>query len=229
MPIPEWLAAALVAAALATLGFVGKQILEFIVSIRTAARMRRARLVTLLSLLTGTAAVFRVQTVLSRRLCHLMTNRDPTLGKLRGYEAIFAAAFPKITPEERELHSIIRGYTINGIKPLNESMIEWLKADTEFKLPRSRRGPRRELARLLSELEAHLLMWLAKYSAWIPETPSHALVFLADEERHGVPFPWGIEGTIANVLRIPRPAASMALPPTVSDYGLRSEEEASNA
>jgi hypothetical protein len=166
MPIPEWLAAALVAAALATLGFVGKQILEFIVSIRTAAHMRRARLVTLLSLLTGTAAVFRVQTVLSRRLCHLMTNRDPTLGKIRGYEAIFAAAFPKITPEERELHSIIRGYTINGIKPLNESMIEWLKADTEFKLPRSRRGPRRELARLLSELEAHLLMWLAKYSAW---------------------------------------------------------------
>ena len=39
--MPEWLATALVAAALATLGFVGKQILEWVASVRAERRRRR--------------------------------------------------------------------------------------------------------------------------------------------------------------------------------------------
>ena len=66
--VPEWLAVALVTAALATLGFVGKQVHEWIVTVSAARRSRRARLVTLLSLLNGTAAVRRVQDELRDRL-----------------------------------------------------------------------------------------------------------------------------------------------------------------
>jgi len=72
--VPEWLAAALTAAALATLGFVGKQILEWLTSVRAAKRERRARLVTFLSLLNGSAAVYRVQAVLRNRLFNQCAN-----------------------------------------------------------------------------------------------------------------------------------------------------------
>jgi len=195
--LPAWLAAALLAAALATLGFVGKQILEWIVALRAARRARRAKLVTLLSLLNGSAAVFRAQTLLRDHLFEILIQRDPELKTIStGYEAVFAAAYPTFTDEEHKLHEIIRGYTVNGLKPLNESMLQWLQADTEFRLAHSRKQTLKDLARQLSALEPHLLMWLAKYATWIPHSPAHALVYLDDEEGHGVPFPKRIEHTI---------------------------------
>jgi hypothetical protein len=199
--LPEWLATALLAAALATLGFVGKQILEWIVALRAARRARRAKLVTLLSLLNGSAAVFRVQAILRDHLFKSLIQRNPDMKSIdTGYEAVFSAAFPTLTDEELKLHTMIRGYTASGLKPLNEAMVQWLQADTEFKLARSRMQALQDLARQLSALEPHLLMWLAKYAAWIPDTPSHALVYLGDEEGHGVPFPKNIEHTIEVVL-----------------------------
>lgn len=204
-PIPEWLAAALLAAALATLGFVGKQIFEWIAVLRTARRTRRAKLVTLLSLLHGSAAVFRVQATLRDRLAQTLIQRSPELAKSNaGYEALFAASFPTLTAEELELHTLIRGYTVNGLRPLNEAIIRWLREDTEFKLARSRSSVAQALARQLAALEPHLLMWLAKYAAWIPDAPAHALVYLADEEGHGVRFPTGIEDTIEQTLGLRR-------------------------
>jgi hypothetical protein len=127
--------------------------------------------------------------------------RSPNLKNSEsGYESIFSAAFPTLTDEECKLHTMIRGYTVNGLKPLNDAMVQWLQDDTEFKLARSRNRSLQALAKKLSALEPHLLMWLAKYAAWIPETPSHALVYLDDEEGHGVPFPKQIESTIEIVL-----------------------------
>jgi hypothetical protein len=35
---------------------------------------------------------------------------------------------------------------------------------------------------------------------WIPHHPKHALVYLADEKKHGVGFPSGIEVLIKSVL-----------------------------
>lgn len=216
--VPEWLAAALLAAALATLGFVGKQILEWIAALKTARRVRRARLVALLSLLNGSAAVFSVQTQLRNRLFGIVTARSPELSKTSGgFEAVFSASFPSMSYEERELHSIIRGYTVNGLKPLNQEVVQWLQGDTEFKLPRSRRSGCRKLARQLAELEPHLLMWLAKYAVWIPDKPTHALVYLADEESHGVPFPKGIEHTIEEALGASAMAANTTQHPTAGD------------
>jgi len=69
----------------------------------------------------------------------------------------------------------------------------------------------------LAELEPHLLMWLAKYAAWIPDSPAHALVYLADEEDHGVPFPKGIERVIEESLGIQIRAANKALQPTAAE------------
>jgi hypothetical protein len=209
--VPEWLATALVAAALAALGFAGKQILEWIISLIAARRSRRARLVTLLSLLNGTAAVYSVQAELAARLFTALASRTPDVRRISGgYEAVFAAAFDGMEEEDRQLHAVIRGYTVNGLKPLNEAIRDWLQADTEFKLARARarflpwrRQAYSDLATQLTALEPHLFMWLAKYAVWIPDIPEHALVYLADEEKHGVPFPRGIERTIERALGIP--------------------------
>jgi hypothetical protein len=219
--LPEWLTTALVAAALATLGFVGKQVLEWIVALRAVRRVRRAKLVTLLSLLNGSAAVYRVQAILRNNLLKSLMQRSPDLKSSGpGYESIFSAAFPTLTDEERKLHTMIRGYTVNGLKPLNEAMVQWLQADTEFKLARSRKRNLRALARKLSALEPHLLMWLAKYAAWIPETPSHALVYLGDEEGHGVPFPKHIENTIEVVLGLRMEPLAPLLKRTATPHAL---------
>ncbi len=121
----------------------------------------------------------------------------------KGYEAVFSAAFPTLTAEERELHSVIRAYTVEGLKPLNRAIADWLQADTEFKVARSRKAGCQDLARKLAALEPHLLMWLAKYAAWIPDTPAHALIYLGDEANHGVPFPKGVERDIEQVLGLP--------------------------
>ena len=130
-----------------------------------------------------------------------LTGRNPDLSKLHtGYDAAFQAAYPQMNDAGRQLHSVIRAYTIYGLKPLNEAMIQWLQADTEFKLARSRRAVDVTLAQQLGALEPHLHLWIAKYNAWIPDTPSHALVYLADEAVHGVPFPHGIEQTIEQAL-----------------------------
>lgn len=209
--VPEWLAVALVTAALASLGFIGKQLHEWIVTVNAARRSRRARLVTLLSLLNGTAAVRRVQVELRAQLFTAVTGRPPGLSEKneREVEAVFAAAFPHMSTDQRQLHSVIRGYTIHGLKPLNEAMSQWLQSDTEFKLARARTrilpGRRRvylKLASQLAALEPHLLMWLAKYALSMPDRWEHAIVYLNDEDKHGVPFPEGIDHTIAQVLRL---------------------------
>jgi hypothetical protein len=47
----------------------------------------------------------------------------------------------------------------------------------------------------------HLRLWHAKYEAWIPGHPRHALVYLADEEQHGIGFPGGLDQVVDEVLR----------------------------
>jgi hypothetical protein len=99
-------------------------------------------------------------------------------------------------------------------------MSQWLQADTEFKLARARlrflpwrRQSYLDLATQLTALEPHLLMWLAKYEIWIPDRWEHALVYLNDEEKHGVPFPEGIERTIHRALGMPVISDSAARSP----------------
>jgi hypothetical protein len=57
-----------------------------------------------------------------------------------------------------------------------------------------------KLAELLNQLDAHLVLWLAKYESWIPNRPDHALVYLADEQLHGLGFPQGLDDAFSYVL-----------------------------
>jgi hypothetical protein len=211
--VPEWLGAAVLAAALAAVGFVGKHIIEWVSSVLAMRRARRAQLLNLLCLLRGSAALYGVQTELRDRLFDALSTRDPQVSQTKGgYEAAFSVAFQGMTDDERDIHALVRGYTINGLKPLNEAALDWLRRDVEFKFPRKGSNAYRELSQKLLALESHLLMWLAKYAVWIPDAPCHALVYLADEEKHGVAFPTGIEATIEGILGVDKPSRRFTVP-----------------
>lgn len=200
LQIPAWIGPAVLGAVLAATGYVAKLLLEWIGEVRKTRRDRQTRLVEVFSLLGAGRVAFRVQSKTRDRLDVAIKERIPALTSVRGYERLFTATYPDMTEDERELHTIIRAYTEHTIRPLNESILQWLREDTYFKAPMGARGPRGKLARRLAHLEAHLLLWQAKYSIWIPENPSHSLVYLADEEEHGLGFPGGIEDDVLAVI-----------------------------
>ena len=192
---------AAIAAIAAAFGYVAKLIVEWWSDARAAARSRRASLVTLQSLLRATKTSFDIQIEQAQRLQRLLEANHPELSRPEdGYERLFARCFEHFTPEERELHNIVRGITVSALKPTNEAVQNWLKADTYFKGQTEKSGPYRELATKLADLEAHLLLWMAKFDVWIPAHPEHALVFLADEENHGIGFPGGMDAAVQTAL-----------------------------
>lgn len=186
--VPEWLATAVLGAGLAALGYLAKTISELVGGQVAATKARRARLAELLALIRAGDAAFRVQCDVRDRLSKLIVEREPTIANL-ALDQRFSAAFPSMTPVEQELFDVMRAYTVYTIKPLNDALLRWLAADSDFRIGLPGRSPRAKLAAYLGDLEAHLLLWQAKYSAWIPDHPERALVYLAGESKHGTPFP----------------------------------------
>jgi len=88
-------------------------------------------------------------------------------------------------------------------------LAEWLRGDVRHRIISQQRDEREiRLAELLNQLDAHLLLWLAKYKRWMPDRPDHALVYLDDEERHGLGFPTGLDQAVEAVLTTRRPLVS---------------------
>jgi len=98
--------------------------------------------------------------------------------------------------------------TVHTFRPLNQSVLEWLRGDRYFRAvsPSDRRLG--GLALFLAQLEAHLVLWVAKYEAWIPQHPEHALVFLASSVRLRTCmwFPYPFVELFENSLPLPRRA-----------------------
>ncbi len=126
LTLPDWLGTAMVGAVIAALGYVAKMILEWWAEMREARRARRARLVALLALLQSSRVSFEIQNDHAQRLLGMIHHNHPGLGvEGQGYEWAFAAAYPQFTPEELELHSIIRGITIHALR---EAAVQWSAA-----------------------------------------------------------------------------------------------------
>lgn len=201
---PFWAAPALLAALLAALGFLGKTATDLIGASQQAARARRSRLVELYALIRAGDAAFAAQSDLRRRLARQLQRRLAGAVDLsRGHERLFAATFAEMEAEERELHALIRAITVHTFYPLNQALLAWLRSDVYFRAASPRHRVFGDLAVYLARLEAHLILWIAKYEAWIPEHPEHALVFLADEDHHGIAFPQGGAQRLARILGHP--------------------------
>jgi hypothetical protein len=199
--VPQWVGTAVLGALLAVLGYIAKQLAEWGASLRAAERARRARLAELLALIRAGDVAFWIQGENRDRLVHLLQTRNPSLQPGgQGFDHLLASAYPSMSPDERELHAVIRGITVHTLRPLNDGILAWLKVDTDFRVRPPGQGPREQLARYLTDLEAHLLLWRAKYEAWIPDHPERALVYLADEKRHGIGFPDGGTALVTTLL-----------------------------
>jgi len=199
--IPGWLGGAVIGAVIAAIGYVLKLFLSWWSDTVSDYRANKARLVALHSMLCATKVAFDYQAEIRDRLHEILEKRDKRLvSGGGGYEKDFSNAYSSMTEDEQELHSIIRAYTIYTLYPLNEEIIEWLKNDTFFKSDKWKLGRGESLSDVLSALEGHLFLWLSKYKMWIPDHPSHALVYLADENRHGLGFPTGIDEQIKEAI-----------------------------
>ena len=186
--IPGWLGAAAVGAVIAAAGYVGRLIVETYSARHLRDSQRVASLGQLLALLTASKAVFIAQLKLRNKLDELLRTRG--VASERSYERRFTSAYSSFTQEERELHDLIRSYTEHGLFGLNRAQLDWLQSDTYFRAPQ-RKVPLEIRGELLA-LEAHLLVWLAKYEAWITDHAEHALVFVDDELKHGPGFRPGL-------------------------------------
>lgn len=201
----------LLGAVVAALGYVGKEIVRSVREWRAEVIRRRARLHQLRALLLASGTAFVVQRAQAQRLTERLRSRYPDeLPGERGFERLFVALYDRFDADEKDLHDLIRAYTEHGLRPLNEAMLLWLRNDADHRTAGGKRGREAELAMRLNQLDSHLLLWLAKYDAWIPQRPDHALVYLADEEEHGPGFPSGIEQTLDAVLGARKTSATDA-------------------
>jgi len=201
--IPGWFGTAVIGALIAAFSFAAKTLYEWWSDLRHARAVRLASLLELSSLLRASWTIFAVQNTHARRLLRLLQQNHPgQVSPESGFEGAFAELYDQFTPEEAELHGIIRGMTMHSMRPVNEAMLNWLKNDITFKTTfvSASAEKKRLLAEKLYELEAHLILWVAKYETWIPDRPEHALVYLADERAHGIGFPPDTDKAIKDVL-----------------------------
>jgi hypothetical protein len=208
--VSETVIGTLLAAAIASLGYVIKLLVqewrEW--SVRRATRL--SRLLALNALLHASKTAFIVQNDLARELSAKISRSEVEQpADNSSFDELFTLSYGNLTPGQADDHRVIRGYTQHALRPINEEMSTWLRNDTDYKFVPRRRWRWRtnnranaevQLAESLAALEAHLLLWHAKYAAWIPDQPAHALVYLDDEKRHGLGFPHRVEDDVAAVI-----------------------------
>jgi gamma-glutamylcyclotransferase (GGCT)/AIG2-like uncharacterized protein YtfP len=194
--------AAVLAATFAALGFVAKLLLDGILGYLERRNVSIAKLVELDGLLRASRAIFETQNELAERLDKSVLHSQPGLQieKPISYENTFVAAYPGMTQSEKTLHGVIRAITESAVKPLNSRLLDWLREDRYWRAHVRDASKRGELAKSLSNLEAHLHLWQAKHSYWMADQ-RHALVYLADEEAHGVGFPHGLDTLVRRILQ----------------------------
>jgi hypothetical protein len=191
----------LVTAVIAAAGYVAKLAIDTSHEWRVKRQIERASLYRLRSLLIASRVAFRVQRQQADRLAANLRQTKPQFPTdNQGLEHLLSQAHAQLSPDEVDHHAVIRGYTEHALFPINGAMLEWLRSDVEHRIELGKAGNELALAVLLNSLDSHLQLWLAKYHAWIPTHPEHALVYLADEELHGVGFPTGIDSALDAVV-----------------------------
>jgi len=193
--------AAVLGAVLAAAGYLGKLLVEAWVAWRQRRATRRASLLELQALLRAANAAFEIQNDHAKRMsASLQKNHPSDVRDRAGYERYSTQLFDRMTADERDLHSIIRGITEYALLPINEKLLGWLSRDLTYRVAPRRGQKRVKLAAKLNHLESHLLLWQATYHSWIPNQERHALVYMADEEHHGVGFPRGLDALVDEVV-----------------------------
>ncbi len=190
MLLPLEIQVAIIGAALAAVGYLVKSLVGWRQEKTKAKAHTIGQLEQLQSLLNASAALFDLQRVQVERLLELLAKNHPAeYDEELGYEELMGRCYPAFNKTEQEIHGIIRAYTEHSLRPINLAISEWLRSDVLFKTGTVETRRLEALAKNLFDLEIHLLLWNAKCEAWLPGQPQHALVYMADEQQHGLGFP----------------------------------------
>ena len=202
--IPGWLGTAIFGVVTGVVGFFAKNVWDWWRRRYESQQARQARLEKLQRLLDESGNLFRSQRAQAQRLFESIQRSHPeVINPGLSLDQVFSRAFAKLSSQELQLHSIIRGVTKTSLRRVNVEMADWLRADDWFKQPKHRSQDLDDLARRLQQLELHLNEWHAKLSSVFDGDPTVALNYLADEQEHGTGFPTGIEDAVKGVLREP--------------------------
>jgi hypothetical protein len=205
----EWLWRALIAAAFSILASLATVVAKehYESSRRIAAEERSAAaaslgaLQELSALLDESYRIFTVQNGQAQRLLRsLQRNHARHLPADAGYDETFYVMHERFTRQEIVLQRLIRSTTMNSQRRVNLAMSQWLQRSPAFLHDTQPDPQRAQLAAQLRMLQLHLNQWHDKYDAWIPGDPKRSLVYLADEEAHGVGFPPGLEEVLREVV-----------------------------
>jgi hypothetical protein len=191
-------AGAIFTALVGALGYFGKSYFDSRRRKREESRIHAASLEELNGLLRQSKDLFINQNYKARTLKQMIGNRHGSdLSAFdRGYDEGFYRLYDELTPEERELHSLIRGTSQESMHRVNEATQEWIRVN----LPKVKANGYVNLAQQLEALEDHLNDWMAKYQGVLAQDPKRCLVYLADEKRQGRGFPKALEPALDEVL-----------------------------
>jgi hypothetical protein len=190
-----------IGAIIAGLGYVAKLLFDSFSEYRKVRRQRAARLVELDALLHSSRVSFEVQQRNVLQLLIDVARRDSRLlAGARGYENKLLQAQSSLVTAEEERRKVVQGITIYAMRPTNQALVEWMRTDDYYRAKLGKWSRFAELAEYLAQLEAHLLLWLAKYDAWMGDA-RHNVIYLDDEEKHGLKFPRGIDHVVDQLLR----------------------------
>ena len=205
----KWLWQALIAAAFTVFGsFIGvvakdqyESSRRAVAEERTAAAASLGALQELSALLDESYRIFTVQNGQAQRLLRsLQRNHTRDLPVDVGYDEAFYVMHERFNRQEIVLQRLIRSTTVNSQRRVNLAMSQWLQRSPAFLHDNQPDPQRATLAAQLRMLQLHLNQWHDKYDAWIPSDAKRSLVYLADEEAHGVGFPPGLEEAVREVI-----------------------------
>jgi hypothetical protein len=192
--IPDWLGTAILGAIFTAIGYFIKTLIDW----RQAKRKEHAeilsQLLKLQSLLNASHSLFNIQQDLAKKLIKtLALNHKDKFQEKDGYEETITFCYAFMNDGEKVIHGIIRAYSEYSMKFVNQSISDWLKADNYYITGVVEIKEKKELAAKLTALDTHLILWQAKCEYWIQDYPEHALVYLADEKKHGLGFPENLD------------------------------------
>lgn len=207
MNIPTWIMDAVTTGFTALVGFFVKYGVDLFNSRKQLNNERIRKLEDLKGMLEESKNLFIMQNKLVKRLVNEVRTRmnmnETSLAG--GYEQFLTENYDSMTEAEKDTHSVIRGTTMNSVNIVNEELQKWITNDKEFKINSVRELRKthfgEKFSRNLSNLELHLNLWRDKYTVWM-HNEKHCVVYLDDEEQHGVGFPKGIEDMVNEALGI---------------------------
>lgn len=200
-PFSEWIVRTVIAAVFSVGGFLGQDIYSEWRKDKDLEENALLQLHVLSDNLNESKSIFYSQNYMAQRLMQMLDeNHTKEMPQALGYDEAFYRMHNYFLPEEAELQAIIRSTTINSLRRVNQEMISWLNTDNVFKKSKQPTKEREDLAEQLRILELHLNQWNDKYEAVIPGDKRRSLVYLADEKKHGIGFPKGIEQVVEKII-----------------------------